>query len=287
MENVFAGFEPIRRTVTESSSMRLYIAILVVILLGGVAAYYYFKPKADDVTVMGPYVLRGAGPDGPQNTRVTIFDQAQLNKKLGNNFTFSTFVYMDDFNAERIPLAGPKGDFRFKPLLTLLGVGTITLDPIHQMARVELQTLADKAILKRDNVVQIDIENVTVAKWHQLTVCMEGRSVDVYLNGVLMKSALLENLTALYPIGVILETTPDFSGQTCLFQAWPRRLTESQIATNYKRNVDLRGKPLVPEPSTFKWSDVWTQFSGELCKLGFCGFRFNVGPMQYIDYDFA
>jgi hypothetical protein len=267
-------------------SSRTYTILAVIILLiVGAAAYYYFRPKAEDVTVLGPYDLAGTSGDSKSNQE-TLFDQSQLSTKTGNNFTFSMFVYMDDTNAERIPIGGPRGEFRFKPLISILGVGTITLDPIHQMARITAQPLADTAILKRDTRVNIDIPDVVAARWNQVLVSVEGRSVDVYLNGNLVKSALMENVPVLYPVGVLLETVPDFSGQAGLFQAWPRRLTMEEVQRNYKKNVDLRGKPRIPD-KTVSVSDVLKKIGDMFCKVGFCAYSFNAGPLNYVDYEYA
>ncbi len=267
------------------SSRTYTILAVIVLLIVGAAAYYYFRPKAEDVTVMGPYDLAGTSGDSKSNQE-TLFDQSQLSTKTGNNFTFSMFVYMDDTNAERIPIGGPRGEFRFKSLVSILGVGTITLDPIHQMARITAQPLADTAILKRDTRVNIDIPDVVVARWNQLVVSVEGRSVDVYLNGNLVKSALMENVPVLYPVGVLLETVPDFSGQAGLFQAWPRRLTMEEVQRNYKKNVDLRGKPRIPD-KTVSVSDVFKKIGDMFCKAGFCAYSFNAGPLNYVDYEYA
>lgn len=220
------------------------------------------------------------------SSQSTLFDAVQLNQNLGNNFTLSGFFYMDSVNAERIPIAGPTGDYRFKPLLYILGVGTVIVDPLHQKARVSIQPLTDPAVRRSDAPVNIDIDNFVVARWNQLTVTLEGRSVDVYLNGALVKSALLDNLPRLKPVGVLLETIPDFSGQAGLFQAWPRRLTGSEIMVNYKRNVDLRGKPAIPD-GALDWTEVWKTLKEKLCKVGFCGFNYDAGPLMYVDYQFA
>jgi hypothetical protein len=189
-------------------------------------------------------------------------------------------------NRERIPIAGPAGDFRFKPFLFLLGVGDILLDPIHQMARVRIKPLTQGALINPDTVTSIDVDNFMIARWNQLTVTLEGRTVDIYLNGVLAKSTLLDNLPILNPVGILLETSPDFSGQAGLFQAWPRRLTESQIAVNYARNADTRGKPRIPDVG-YTLAEFLKGFRTEFCSLGFCGNLLNTGPLNYVDYEFA
>jgi hypothetical protein len=264
----------------------IFVGIVVFTIVAGGIAYWWFKPKAKDVTIMGPFVLTGDNGKPTEGSTKPIFDQSQIFSSLGNNFTLSTFVYMNEVTTERIPIAGPEGDLRFKPFLYILGVGDILLDPIHQIARVRIKPLTKTAIIKPDAVTNIDIENFMITRWNQLTITVEGRTVDVYLNGALAKSTLLENLPILNPVGVLLETSPDFSGQTGLFQAWPHRLTESEIAQNYKRNTDTRGKPLIPDSghSFLKMlKDLWNS----LCKKGFCDFRFATGPLKYVDYEYA
>lgn len=264
----------------------IILVVVGVLIVLGVLIYLYLRKRPQEVTVLGPYNLKGVTNTSSGSSQETLVDSSQLNSSMGNNFTFSMFLYMDDTNAERIPIGGPSGEFRFKPLVYILGVGTITVDPLHQKALLTLQPLTDRAVKKVDSPVNVIIDDFLVARWNQLTFSVEGRSVDVYLNGVLIKSALMENVPVLSPVGLVLETIPDFSGQTGLFQAWPRRLTGSEVLLNYKRNVDLRGKPAIPE-QTVALSEILKYFKTNLCKIGFCGFKYDVGPLQYVDYEFA
>jgi hypothetical protein len=268
------------------NTFRLVLLVITALIVIGAALYWWFKPRPEHVTVMGPYDLKGVTSSASGSSQETVIDSAQLMKQMGNNFTLSTFIYMDEVNRERIPIGGPAGDFRFKPLIYILGVGTIVVDPIHQIAKIVLQPLTDKAINPTNSPVVINIDNFVIARWNQLTLCVEGRSADVYLNGKLIKSALMTNVPLLQPVGLLLETIPDFSGQAALFQVWPRRLTAPEVMRNYKQNTDLRGRPPIPE-KTVRWSDVWDKFKGQLCKVGFCGFKYDVGPLQYVEYDFA
>lgn len=268
------------------TSHTILLSVVVLIFTIGILAFWWFRPKAQNVTVMGPYVLLGDDGQPHPNSIVTVFNQAQINQSLGNNFTFSCFVYMDDVNAERIPIGGPKGDFRFKPFVYILGVGDIVLDPIHQVARIRIRPLTREGILQPEKIAELDIDNFMIARWNELTVTLTGRTVDVYMNGTLAKSTLLENVPIMNPVGVLLETSPDFSGQAGLFQAWPSRLTEGQIATNYARNTDTRGKPRIPDVG-FSILDMFRDLGKTLCSYGFCGFRFDTGPLEYIEYEYA
>ena len=265
------------------SPTALWVFAIVVILIIGVAVYWWFRPKAKDVTVMGPYILKAT--QSAEST-VTVFNQAQIETSLGNNFTLSFFVYMSGVNRENIPIGGPKGDFRFKPFLYILGVGDVLLDPVHQIARIRIKPLGSTGFLDRDGIVNIDVENFMIERWNQLTITIEGRTVDVYMNGALASSTLLANLPILNPVGVLLETSPDFAGQAGLFQGFPSRLKENEVIRNYKRNTDTRGKPLIPD-TPFSLEDVWKELTKSLCDIGFCGLRIEVGGLEYVDYEYA
>jgi hypothetical protein len=270
------------------STVGVYIASVLLIFVVVVFLFWWFMPRADHVTAMGPYILNGANAtvDTKTNSTETVFNNAQVESNLGNNFTLAFFVYMDDVTRERITIGGPEGDFRFKPFVYILGVGDVQIDPIHQVAHVRVKPLDRNGVMDRGGIVTVDIANFMIARWNQVVITIEGRSLDVYLNGVIAGSALLENLPIVKPVGVLLDKSPDFAGQAGLFQAWSRRLTESEIARNYKRNTNTRGKPLIPDVGPSLLS-IFKDMGKGLCDIGFCGFRFRVGPMEYVDYEFA
>lgn len=270
----------------KSHFFTIFIALISLVVLIGVIALWWYWPRPKHATVMGPFVLSGDNGTPVPNSIKPILDHSQIYSALGNNFTLGMFVYMDDVNIERIPMGGPKGDFRFKPFLYILGVGDILLDPIHQMARIRIKPLTRDGVFRPDTITNIDIDNFMISRWNQLVITVEGRTVDIYLNGALAKSTLLDNLPIITPAGVLLETSPDFSGQAGLFQAWPNRLSESNIARNYRVNTDTRGKPLIPDLN-YSFLQMIKDLRDSLCKKGFCDFNFQSGPLQYIDYEYA
>ena len=285
MSDVFSNIAEKATNTTKSNPMLVWGMIILSILIIGVALYWWFRPRAKDALAIGPYILKRMTA-GTGSTTETVFTQDQINNSLGNNFTLSFFVYMEGVNRENIPIGGPKGDFRFKPFLYILGVGDVLLDPIHQVARIRVKPLAANGVRNPEGAVHLEIDNFMMARWNQITITVEGRSVDVYLNGALATSTLLENLPVLNPVGVLIETSPDFSGQAGLFQAWPSRLTEHQVIRNYKRNTDTRGKPLIPDVP-FRLEDAWKEFKKLLCSVGLCGFRVEVSGLEYVDYEYA
>jgi hypothetical protein len=66
--------------------------------------------------------------------------------------------------------------------------------------------------------------------------------VDFYVNGVLILSKLLDNVTpssnssiTIVPSGIM--------GQLAYVQVWPRRLMVSEVAANYTDTSDSQGRP--------------------------------------------
>jgi len=256
-----------------------FIGSLVIVLILCGIALWYFWPRGNDSTVMGPYVL--STKPNPASS-VSVFTQSQITKSFGNNFSLGFFVYMDKINEARIPFAGSKGDNRFKPFVNILGVGSIFVDPVHQEARFSVNTSSPEFGKKAD----LTVDSFLIARWNQVIITVEGRTVDLYVNGTLRTSALLKNIPAWSPVGVLLETSPDFSGQAGLFQAWPYRLTEAAVMKNYKQYTDTRGKPLIPDvgPTT---SDILSHLKIDLCKYGFCLKPKLKNPTEYVDYEYA
>ena len=272
----------------------IFLILILVIIAAGVIYVLYFMPKSDETTVLGPFVLNGRASENDSSAGSnlkSVLTQAQLIQSLKSNFTFSFFIYMDKVNEERIPFAGPKGDYRFKPLLKLLGVGEFVLDPVHQAALLRLNPLMPMSM--NNNVTSppyAEIENVMNSRWNQITIAVEGRSIDIYLNGRHATSLILKNVTWTNPTGVLLETSPDFWGQAGMIQAWPRRLTEKELWENYKRVTDLRGKPNIPDGApTFK--SFWHELYKLLCEAGFCPNNGKGGEddtgIEYVDYEYA
>jgi hypothetical protein len=131
----------------------------------------------------------------------------------------------------------------------------------------------------------ITLPNFSVSRWNQLAFSIEGRTVDVYLNGALATSTLLENVPYASPTQITLNPQPGYEGQVGYVQAWPRRLTMAEILANYKKTSDRKGKPAIPD-SPFEWSDLLKGLENGFCSLGLCPSASSSDPFQYINYMF-
>lgn len=274
----------------------IFLIVVLLIIAGAIVYILYFMPKSDETTVLGPFVLNGipSEADSSGSKLESVLTARQLSTSLKSNFTVSFFIYMDKLNMERIPFAGPEGEYRFKPLVKLIGVGEFVLNPVHQRALLRLTPLVPSVMNgKFKTPPYAEITNVMNSRWNQITITLEGRSIDIYLNSKHATSLILENLTWTNPTGMLLETSPDFWGQAGMIQAWPRRLTEREIVENYKRVTDLRGKPNIPDAKpTFK--SIWQELYKLMCKAGFCPNsgkgsqgRLRTNGLEYVDYEYA
>lgn len=274
---------------TLSTRQQVAITILIVVAIV-LVVMWWIRGKPKDMVFVGP---ENVGP-AEEGGFIQLMQEDMIPKKAGNNLTCSFFVYVNSASVNSIPM-NYDGSYKFKYLLSIGDVIGVMMNPAKQMCTLDiLQSVPTSpvgdTITKKTGlgaaVRTLDVENVLVSRWNQLTVCVEGRTVDVYVNGKLGASAILDNVPARIFSGLKLNKSPDFEGQVCLFQMWKERCFGRQILENYRRNADVRGRPIVPEPS-LTFSGAWSRFLKSTCETtGFCGFPVKVGPMEYVEYEF-
>jgi hypothetical protein len=75
---------------------------------------------------------------------------------------------------------------------------------------------------------------------------LEGRTADIYVNGILLKSIGLQNVIYSTPGTPKVNMNPYMYCDVALVQVWPIRLKEPDIIANYKWNADSQGVPPIP-----------------------------------------
>ena len=270
-------------------------AVVVTVIIALLIVWYLYTHRSKEVEVDGPFDLRNDAINMTEDDKwLSVFDAEQTQLASGNNITLSFFVYVKDITMDRIPV-NYDGSYRFQYLLTIGNIIGVMMDPVKQQCIIDvLQTpphgfrttnVEQKSVVLRTTTMQ----KVPVSRWNQVTICVEGRSVDLYLNGELNSSIQLDNLPSGPMNGVLLNSSPDFVGQACLFQMWPQRRTGDQVRDNYRRNTDVRGRPDIPEPGLSVWT-VLSKMKVELCnKTGFCfgDMADSTTALDYVEYQFA
>jgi len=250
----------------------------VIVLL--VVVYFvarYFWPADASLIALGPYELHGSSET--LYPPIQLIDVATTLKRFTNNFTFSTYVYISDTTK---PLM--VGQQAPNVLITIRGAGTIAVDAQQHTAQIALEPTNPPG--QRNPLSTVVVPQFMPAKWNQLLFTVEGRTVDVYLNGALVSSTLLDNVPLAAPTEIVLHVQPGFDGQVGYVQAWPQRLTLPEVIANYKKTSDYKGKPAIPD-SPFKWMELFTLMEQGFCKVGIClGDSAANGPLQYIQYQY-
>lgn len=276
---------------SSSMSTRQKIALTILIAIAiAVIIRWFIRSSPDDIVYMGPTDIGPQVKIDPTRRWIPLMTADQIAKKTGNNITCSFFLYLDPANVNRIPNNDSARNFHY--FLTMGSAMGISVNPVNQTCSVDiLQTTPTQfnggMITRKDESRRsLEVKQVLVSKWNQITVCVEGRSIDVYLNAKLAASAVMDNVPIGMFSGVMLNGSPEFEGQICIVQVWKERRAAQQIAENYRQKTDLRGKPNVPDPE-LTFSGALDKFWKASCdKVGFCGFT-KTGPLDYVEYEFA
>jgi len=260
-----------------SSSFFSYIPTVVVILAVVYAIALYVWPTDSTVVAMGPYELHGSSET--LYPPIQLIDVASMLKSFANNFTFSTYIYISDVTKPIMTGQQPANT-----LITIRGAGTVSVNAQQNTATIALEPTNPPG--ERNPLSSVVVPQFMVARWNQLLFTVEGRTVDVYMNGVLNSSTLLDNVPLAAPTEIVLNVQPGFDGQLGYTQAWPRRLKMPEILANYKATSDYKGKPYIPD-SPFNWSSLFQIMDSGFCKIGIClGDSANTGPLGYINYQY-
>lgn len=218
---------------TAATGVPFYVPVLVIIVVIAVIAIVIFyavqvASSAPSVTVEGPIDLYSA-------TSPVIVDRATARNTLKNSYTLAFFL---DINA--VP------DMRVSatPILIWPGVWDVGYNAGQEKLVWSFYQTPDVSGSTTNIVDTIALSKVTMQRWNQITITFEGRTMDFYINGALMQSYTLPNLP--YPPSASITKVPDGAmGQIAYIQTWPRRLSMSEIASNYNSVSDSQGRPLL------------------------------------------
>lgn len=197
-----------------------FIGLLMVLMIIYIVVQVY-KGRAA-TTLNGPLDLWA--PSSP-----VVVDRTTVRNQMTASYTMSVFLKLDGVPDMRSAAT---------PLLTLPGVWNFNYDPAHEALVLQFQETAVATPQK------IRVPGFPMQRWNQLVLTLEGRSVDIYVNGSLATSAQLENVP---PSGNASVTVVPgtIMGSVALAQIWSRRLTVSEVTANYSSTADSQGRPFL------------------------------------------
>ena len=244
-------------TDTTNKNFPIYLTIFIYILVWIlVLMIYYFMDSKSNAEVKGIWKLKpGYAKESerydfksklmvPANGMVELLSESEATKFLTETFTFGFFVSIDHSSIEGIGAASLKNDYKpYQLIVSVPGVYDVFVDPFHEMLSIEFYSY-------RAANYSVKLPTFKNQKWHQVLISIEGRTADIYQNGVLMKSVGLQNVIATRPGKPKVNMNPQMYANVAFVQSWPTRLKENDIVQNYRFNTDAKGVPPMPSPRT-------------------------------------
>lgn len=228
-------------------AIMIYLCVLVILLL---VHYYYYKQTNAEVIGLwsiAPASIGGSiqfdGKTMDQNGTIPLLKDVDAKSFLAETFTFSFFVRVDKSSIEMIP--GERLKYEnglYQKIIVVPGAYSISIDPIHENMTIIFDSY-------KASSYRVNIPTLSVQRWHQILISVEGRIADIYQNGVLLKSVPLPNVINSQPGNPYVIMNSDMYAKIALVQAWPERLIEDEISNNYRIVTDSVGTPTLPKPS--------------------------------------
>ena len=148
----------------------------------------------------------------------------------GSNFTYSIWFYIADWNykyGETKTIIAREGDKNSVSPMVALGAMTNDLSIS--------QSVYSNSSQNTTKVDTCNIDNIPLQKWVCLVVSVYGKSMDVYLDGKLVKTCILSGVAKVdYNAPVQVTPRGGFSGYTGNLQYWPNATNPQQAWNIYK-----------------------------------------------------
>ena len=209
-----------------SSYLLPIIGTVVLIVVIAIAIYYGIQAntKRPAKELLGPVDL--FTPSSP-----VILDRNTITKSMMNSYTLSIYFQID---------AVPDMRNAATPLLVWPSVWDLSYDATKEQ-------LIWNFTQTNDGKKAVTAGPIPLQRWNQVVLTFEGRTADMYCNGVLLASTTLDNITPL-PTSSITIVPKYVMGRVAYIQAWSRRLPMREVAENYVATSDSQGRPyLTPD----------------------------------------
>lgn len=165
------------------------------------------------------------------NEKQTILASTLKNNNNSSNYTYSTWFYVNDWN------------YRFgepKVLLSRLDENnnaspSITMDPMQNNITVSVSCYPQSGTASSSMIHKCNVKNFPLQKWVNLIISAYGRTLDVYLDGKLVRTCIMPGVAKVNAKANIV-VTPDggFSGWTSNFMYWDYSSNPQEAYNIYK-----------------------------------------------------
>lgn len=141
------------------------------------------------------------------------------------NYSYSIWIYVDDWSYRY----GEEKYIFLRGTMGSLFIPSLTLSPTDNNAIVTIST-------DDSETFECTIPNIPLQKWTNITISLNNKSLDSYVNGKLVKTCVLPAVSTINTeASVSLTPEGGFSGQTSRFQYWSTPITPQQAWNVYKK----------------------------------------------------
>jgi hypothetical protein len=162
---------------------------------------------------------------------VVVVSRSDAGKSMKGSYTLSFYARIDAVPDMRSSV----------PLLAWPGTWALNYNPAEEQLVWNFGQIPDTG-LPFAAAQTVNVGQATMQRWNQYVIAVEGRSVDFYVNGSLVLSQILDNVTPA-PSASITIVPKNVMGKIAIAQLWSRRLTTGEVATNYTDTSDSQGQP--------------------------------------------
>lgn len=240
------------RDANGNASFMVYGIIIYVFIWIVLSLAYYFLNKKSNATTESLWTIQperiGPGTildinlkEKRKQGKDELLTEGDTMDFLAETFTFSFFISVDNASIENIRGDSLKeNNAAFMKLIVIPGAYSVEVDPLHETMRLLFKTYQTQDY-------EVEIPTLKARRWHQILVTVEGRTADIYQNGILLKSVALPNVISARPGKPYLFMNADMFARFAFIQSFNRRLKEQEVIDNYRTNTDSIGVPFFPK----------------------------------------
>ena len=207
--------------------MELYqiiLSVIVLLIVVYIIAGYIF-PKTTKLSSM------------MEGTKTQTIEASSLPSNTNSlNYTYSTWFYVEDWNykyGEKKTILGRlDGNKNPSPSIEL---GAMDNDVTVSISCYPTQRSGSDGNNVKPIIHKCKVQNVPLQRWVNLIVSLYGRTLDVYIDGKLVRTCLLPGVAKIAQTSpVIITPNGGFSGWTSNFQYWANSSNPQQAYDIYK-----------------------------------------------------
>jgi hypothetical protein len=235
------------------------IGMLVLLNLGVILMSMLFGPSENPYLIDGMIDGNSAMiiPQDPKQGESTTLLRSN-NEDSGAEFTWSSWIYLKDLGNQdqKYQHIFSKGDGVFDSVTNLASINNapgVYLEPKTNNLHVVMNT-----VKYGDSNTSTVIENLPIKKWIHLAVRLQNKVVDVYVNGVISKRIILNNVPKQNYSDVYVAQNGGFTGKLSSLRYYTSALNVFEINKIVRKGPNLTVKDGALKSDYFSYlSNYW------------------------------